>query len=157
MLTTVGVRKFGFGALGTAVLVTASLIGTARSGAADPILDSPFGVVDPACSYQCRECTTPGYHDIVVNADPKMNTASSAHLENCNFGSCESHGCGETLAAGELWQAVRNGDGQQIRQLLAANPEQLYYNAGREAVQITCTEGNLIASLPLTERQLAGL
>lgn len=47
MLTTVGVRKFGFGALGTAVLVTASLIGTARSGAADPILDSPFGVVDP--------------------------------------------------------------------------------------------------------------
>ncbi len=109
------------------------------------------------CDYHCRECGD-NKHDIVVHHS--QNNSKSSHLETCNVGSCSSHSCGddddggEQFPIGALWDAIRSADVTGIELLIAANPDALDFNAERAAVQFRCTEGRLVASLPLREDQI---
>lgn len=144
----------GLGVLGSCLFILLVSASYATSGRADPILDAPFVLSSDGCKYHCRSCGT-DRHDIVVHAE--TNESQSAHLENCGPGSCEAHACGESLVEGELWMAARKGTASEITRLLASNPERIQYNRIRQAIQITCEAGTLIASLPLTESQALGL
>lgn len=146
--------KVGFSLLSIGGIVLTLATFTSTVTMADPILDSPFLAAADGCKYHCRECGV-GLHDIVVHAE--TNEHSSAHLETCNPGSCESHSCGETLLAAELWGRVRNGTSKDIQRMLDQHPGRIYYNSARQAVQMTCDQGTLIASLPLTLEQANGL
>lgn len=153
-------RKISLGTVGT-VVATALAIGlglSARSNAAyaDALVTAPLGAFVDGCTHHCRTCGT-DKHDIVVHYS--QNNHSSSHLENCNTGSCSSHSCNESLASSvqDLWSDVQRSDGTQLREILQRHSDVAEYNEERAAVQFRCSAGNIVASLPLTPRQVEAL
>ena len=149
------VPRFGAGIAAGMMGVVMLLTGAPQPGAADPILDAPFGNVSIACEWHCRSCGAE-LHDIVVHKSHNPHDAN--HLETCNPGTCASHACGGRGGhLAEIWGVLRTGDVESIREVLAANSQWASYNRSRQAVQITCEAGSLIASFPLTLDQAMGL
>jgi hypothetical protein len=106
------------------------------------------------CTYYCRSCGK-NLHDIVTAVD---TNADANHLENCNAGECSAHSCGSARLAPrvrQLWVDVQDAQGADLTALLERNADIAYYNEDRSAIQMHCAEGNIIASLPLSDKQNA--
>lgn len=58
---------------------------------------------------------------------------------------------------GGLWEQLQEKSGNEPKQLLDLNPEEVTYNVERNAVQFLCAAGTLVASLPLSEVQVNSL
>lgn len=153
-------RMISLGTVGTvlaaALVIGLGLSGRANAAHADALVTEPLGAFVDGCTHHCRSCGT-DKHDIVVHYS--QNNHSSSHLENCNTGSCSSHSCNESLASSlqELWTDVQSSNGTQLREILQRHSEVAEYNEERAAVQFRCTAGNIVASLPLTPRQVESL
>jgi hypothetical protein len=153
-------QKFGWisAVAAMAISATAALGLGPRQVAADPLLDTPFGRVGD-CTYQCRKCggEDEEKHDIVVGT---KSNAQSSHLETCNPGTCAAHACdADQLPSGglgALWFEVREAqDGSRLRELLREHREVAYYNPARDAVQVRGCNGSVMASIPLSDAQVA--
>ena len=151
-------RKLGWiPALALLAMVVGGLLTLDASGAAaDPLLDLPF-TGTTGCDYQCRPCGEENDgHDIVQGV---LRNATAPHLENCSPGNCSSHVCGvevaQTEEIEELWFAVREAQGEHLRELLAKHEEIAYYNDERDAVQVRGCNGTVLASIPLSDEQVA--
>jgi hypothetical protein len=128
-----------------------------RQAMADPLLDAPFTTPSSGCTYFCRSCGE-GKHDIVVGV---KSNASSSHLETCTAGQCGWHSCEvdhELVSTmSELWFAARGEDDERLRELLRENRKVAYVNPERHAVQVKGCNGDVLASIPLSDEQVAFL
>lgn len=136
---------------GVFVLASIVTVGTSVTEASALSLESaPMETFGPGdCAHHCRSCGT-NKHDIVVHVS--TNQHQSAHLENCNTGTCESHNCGSSALASrvqKLWNDAQAMEPEQLLAFLGANSDVAYYNAERHAVQFHCAEGKVVASLPI--------
>jgi len=134
---------------GSILLLAIAFAGTLRTSAAEanPLLVHPLAV--DGCAYHCRDCGTAEnpYHDIVVAV---TNEHKSSHLENCNSGSCASHECeGGGIEEDSLTFVSQETSAAELVGLLRDQPALVRFNAERGALQLYCTEGRLIAHLPL--------
>ena len=126
-------------------------------GIADAILTAPMSATfEPEkCAHHCRSCGE-DKHDIVTHAT--TNNHKSSHLENRNTGSCDLHACDSqllTLRVANLWNKIQAADPEKVAQLLIGNRDIAHYNEERSAVQFRCSQGKVIASLPLQVEQQA--
>ena len=126
-----------------------------RRAMADPLLDAPFTTPPPGCTYYCQSCGD-GFHKIIVAV---ASNAASYHLETCNEGECAWHGCDVdnvlVSTMSEMWFAARDEDDERLRELLTEHREIAYLNAARQAVQIKGCNGDVLASIPLSDEQVA--
>jgi len=114
---------------------------------------------------QCStaSCLSPSYHRTNTEGTWVNSRVSDggSHFgaHNCHEGSCKSHqDCQETLSAGEiqqLWNAIQGAAEQDLQRLAAAHSPYVFVNVARQAVQVECRQGQVVAHLPISERQLA--
>jgi hypothetical protein len=128
-----------------------------RRAMADPLLDAPFTTPPSDCTYYCRPCGgRDGFHEIIWSVN---SNASSSHLENCSAGQCGWHNCeiDHVLVStmSEMWFAARGEDDERLRELLQENREVAYVNPERHAVQVKGCNGDVLASIPLSDEQVA--
>jgi len=138
------------------VAVIATPYATTGAIAAVPILSAPMAW-DEGCTYHCRTCgSNPAYHDVVVHVS--QNNHQSSALEDCNAGSCYYHECGGPEEPhGELVFSPETSSGEEVLELMRLKPNQVKYNAERQAIQLFCEEGVIVASLPVTTAQAEAL
>jgi hypothetical protein len=124
-----------------------------------PLYTVPLALSD-GCDYHCRECGTVSdpKHDIVVHYS--TNDHKSAHLENCNAGSCSLHTCGQSFASisGEVGPReviALNASGIEMAKLARNDPANIRLNSERQALQVYCDKGEIVANIPLSDEQLA--
>lgn len=140
------------GCAATFLMGWGELAGPAVSHAASVPLPAWTAMGPDNCQYHCRPCNNGNGHDIVVHFDPAQNKAKSSHLETCNPGSCDHHACGDpelAARARDLWNDASGKSLEEIQELVEQNAELAILNTERWALQFLCTEGTVIASMPL--------
>jgi hypothetical protein len=90
----------------------------------------------------------------------------------CDFATCEQHGheiwgpeqCDDNPepllsaeAMGALWDEARDAEGAELRRLVARSGRRVSLNSERGAVQVVGCNGRVLASLPLSRRQVESL
>lgn len=145
--------------IAVALFALAVLTGEGQEAAAYDQFSAPLTVFDD-CDYHCRDCSvgTDEKHDIVVHYSENEHEAQ--HLETCNPGSCSSHTCGASFAARSDSASLRyvvepDASGSSLAVLVAHDPEHLNLNLERRALQVYCAGGEIVASIPLSDQQLA--
>lgn len=128
------------------------------------LLSTPFTTTpdDWYCAYDCLVCeggpnTTDEFHQVTFNNNPLG--WESQHDEGCNPGSCSKHrSCHWSFATvGEVWNSARLASGTELVILVRQHQNELKYNIKRQALQMYCESGSLVASLPLRDDQARAL
>jgi hypothetical protein len=135
----------------------AVLLGSSSSSALFASSTDTFRLME-GCSYHCRDCSTETAtkHDIVTHYSNNQHWA--AHLENCTSGSCDGHNCStipegsdEELSSERMIEVSLESDAEHLAELIAQHPSRVMFNSERQALQLYCVRGEIVASLPLAD------
>lgn len=127
----------------------------------------PAVTISAQCNWSCLSCPDPDEHAMF----PDFGSLYSSHSEPCSSGGdCDDHECPVPAPADDdddslavvtrspvFWQALATSEPAHIRTFLANNQDVASYNPGRRSIQVLGCGGQLIANVPLTSEQIAGL